>query len=239
MSLFGEIVWSDQERSLSERECQVVRRLRGAVLDAIPELLKAFITAHPATMLGTTVPRRHESVIGSGSATVLDIVLSMHVVVLADTHLKVPVEERLPPSLMRELELADLILHAGDITTATTLRSLETFAPVLAVLGNNDVTLEGTLENTLEFAIAGVQIAMIHDSGDRARRPRRMLARFPGASVVVYGHSHVPDDSDGAPGQRLFNPGSATTRRAQPCCTYGILELSDGALTSHRIEALP
>ena len=39
---------------------------------------------------------------------------------------------------MRELERADLILHAGDVTAASVLRELEACAPVEAVFGNMD-----------------------------------------------------------------------------------------------------
>ena len=62
---------------------------------------------------------------------------------------------------------------------------------------------------------------------------------FPGAAVVVYGHSHLPDDSDGVDGQRLFNPGSPTERRRAPTRSFGLLETSDGALLRHEIVALP
>jgi hypothetical protein len=79
---------------------------------------------------------------------------------------------------------------------------------------------------------------MIHDSGSRNGRAARLAARFPNADVVVYGHSHVPDDSEGLGGQRLFNPGSPTQRRAQPLRTYGVLEFADGQVRSHEIRSL-
>ena len=64
-----------------------------------------------------------------------------------------------------------------------------------------------------EFVLAGVRFAMVHDSGARVGRARRMRAWFPGADVVVYGHSHVPYDAV-EDGLHLFNPGSAGDRRA-------------------------
>lgn len=162
----------------------------------------------------------------------------MRILVLADTHLKVPVEERFAPALLEELERAELILHAGDVTTSEVLESLHAYAPVIAVLGNNDSSLIGILEPVQEFSVDGVGVAMLHDSGAAAGRPRRVHERFPNAAIVIYGHSHVPDDSVGVSGQRLFNPGSPTKRRAQPFCTYGLLEISDGAVIEHRIEPL-
>jgi predicted phosphodiesterase len=65
-----------------------------------------------------------------------------------------------------------------------------------------------------------------------------MRRRFPGADVVVFGHSHIPVDEPGIDGQRLFNPGSATQRRGQPAHTMGVLEISDGRLTAHRLIVL-
>jgi predicted phosphodiesterase len=42
----------------------------------------------------------------------------------------------------------------------------------------------------------------------------------------------------GIEGQRLFNPGSATERRAQPRHTYGVLDLDAGRVAAHAIVAL-
>lgn len=62
-----------------------------------------------------------------------------------------------------------------------------------------------------------------------------MRRQFPGCDLVVYGHSHIPDDSVGLDGQRLFNPGSPTERRSQPHPTMGLLELDGGAVVRHDI----
>jgi putative phosphoesterase len=115
------------------------------------------------------------------------------------------------------------------------LDALEARAPTWAVLGNNDHGLEGRLPATIELDLAGVRIAMVHDSGARNGREARMARRFPGAAVVVFGHSHDPIDVLGIGDQRLFNPGSPTQRRRQPKPSYGLLELGDGAVVDHRI----
>jgi hypothetical protein len=106
---------------------------------------------------------------------------------------------------------------------------------VHAVLGNNDAALVGTLPDGLELELAGVRIAMVHDSGARTGRERRMHRWFPDAQVVVFGHSHEPVDAEGVDGQRLFNPGSAVQRRHQPHRTVGRLELADGHIVGHEI----
>jgi len=155
--------------------------------------------------------------------------------VLADTHMRPGVQRRLPDSVYAELDRADVVLHAGDVLTQDLLDELSGFAPVHAVLGNNDIELFGTLPDTRLLEIEGVRVGMVHDSGLTAGRERRMRRLFPAADVVVFGHSHAPLDTVGIDGQRLFNPGSPTQRRAQPRCTYGVLELVDGAIDAHRI----
>ena len=45
---------------------------------------------------------------------------------------------RLPEECVRQLEAADLILHAGDVVAAPVLDELRELAPVEAVYGNMD-----------------------------------------------------------------------------------------------------
>ena len=134
-----------------------------------------------------------------------------------------------------QVEACDAVLHAGDVVTADLLDALRARRPVHAVLGNNDHALLGVLPDRLELELGGVRVAMVHDSGARAGRERRMRRWFPGAQVVVFGHSHEPVDAEGVDGQRLFNPGSAVQRRRQPRRTVGVLELSGGRVVRHEI----
>lgn len=161
------------------------------------------------------------------------------VAVLADTHLRdAPPWRDLPAGAWRRIRRCDLVLHAGDVLDEGILRRLEDAAPTHAVLGNNDVDLVGRLPPTLELELAGVRVAMIHDSGDRSGRARRMGRRFPDADLVVFGHSHIPWDEVGERGQVLFNPGSPTTRRSQPTHTMGELELAEGRILARRLVDL-
>ncbi len=124
-------------------------------------------------------------------------------------------------------EAAAAVLHAGDVVHPAVLEALRERAPVHAVLGNNDHALRAHLPETLELDLAGVRVAMIHDSGVAAGRGRRMQRRVPAAHVVVFGHSHDPliEQTDGP---LLVNPGSPTQRRRQPVQTVAMLELADG-----------
>ncbi|WP_307868438.1 metallophosphoesterase family protein [Umezawaea beigongshangensis] len=141
-----------------------------------------------------------------------------------------------PPSVAEHLRGADLILHAGDVCTAGVLDELAGFAPVRVVLGNNDgpdVAAWGAPES-LELEVDGLRVAMVHDSGQKTGRTRRMARRFPTADLVVFGHSHVPLDAAGD-GVRIFNPGSPTDKRRQPTGTLGVLRVARGRLTSAQI----
>lgn len=157
------------------------------------------------------------------------------IAVVSDTHAP-RFWKRLPPAVAEQLVGVDAILHAGDVCVPSVLDELAAFAPVHVVLGNNDgsdVAAWGAPE-TLELDLAGVRIAMIHDSGSKQGRARRMRQRFPDADLVVFGHSHIPWDTE-EDGQRLFNPGSPTDKRRQPRGTMGQLVIDDGRIVSATI----
>ena len=162
----------------------------------------------------------------------------MRVAVLSDTH-SPRFWKRCPPPVAAHITGADLILHAGDVCTADVLDELATYAPVQVVLGNNDradVAAWGAPE-TLELELEGLRVAMVHDSGPAAGRVARLRRRFPGADLVVFGHSHIPmDRSEDA--LRIFNPGSPTDRRRPPYGTVGELTIRDGILAVARIIEL-
>ena len=159
----------------------------------------------------------------------------MRVVVLADTH--APRRWRsCPPRVAQRLRGADLILHAGDVCTATVLEELAQYAPVVAVAGNNDgpdVAGWGATP-TAELDLDGLRVAMLHDSGPASGRLARMRRAFPRADLVVFGHSHIPLDQAGY-GLRIFNPGSPTDRRRQPRGTVAVLSIESGQLVEARI----
>jgi putative phosphoesterase len=159
----------------------------------------------------------------------------MRVAVLSDTH-ATRFWKRCPSAVASRLDGVDLILHAGDVCTVGVLEELSGWAPVRVVLGNNDggdVAAWGAPE-TVEMELAGLRVAMIHDSGPASGRAGRMRRRFPDADLVIFGHSHIPWDQT-VDGQRCFNPGSPTDRRRQPHGTMGELEIEDGRLLVARI----
>lgn len=155
---------------------------------------------------------------------------SVDVLVLSDTHLGAATLERLPAEVWEMAEVADVVLHAGDVVDGALLDALGERAVTHAVLGNNDHGLEGRLPEALELELGGVSVAMVHDSGATAGRAARLQRRFPGAQVVVFGHSHDPLVEQVPGGPLLVNPGSPTQRRRQPVHTVARLELRDGAI---------
>jgi hypothetical protein len=149
----------------------------------------------------------------------------MLISVIADTHIKAPGKD-LPERAYEWIRKSDAVIHAGDLVNNIILERLERCTPIVyAVLGNNNYGVR--LPLMAEMQLGGVPIAVIHDSGPRDGRRKRMRRQFPKARIVVYGHSHVPDCSD-EDGLLLLNPGSPTDKRRQPVYTMAILRLNDG-----------
>jgi hypothetical protein len=159
----------------------------------------------------------------------------MEVVVLADSHLTRGLSP-IGDQVLEAVAQADVVIHAGDVTSRQALEELQTMTKTYAVFGNNDHELVGILPETRLFELAGIRLALVHDSGPAKGRPTRLHRRFPEADLVIFGHSHVPMDELGIEGQILFNPGSATQRRSQPHRTFGRLHLAHGQIEQRHIE---
>ena len=150
--------------------------------------------------------------------------------VISDTHLPRRGRE-LPPLCVTRLRDADLIVHAGDLTTMAVLEELRGYGDVAAVHGNVDEeAVRRVLPARLEVALDGVPLGAIHDAGPRDGRLRRLRAVFPGVSAVIFGHSHIPLHETGAEGFQIFNPGSPTDRRRAPSHTMGLIRTDHGRL---------
>lgn len=139
---------------------------------------------------------------------------------LADTHLPKRAK-RLPDAVLRAIDDAEVVVHAGDWVDAATLDLLESRAREFhGVFGNNDGDeLRARLPEVARFRVEEVEVAVVHETGPSHRREIRMDAALPGTDLLVFGHSHIPWDSVSPAGMRLLNPGSPTDRRRQPFCT--------------------
>ena len=158
----------------------------------------------------------------------------MEVVVLSDSHLTKGIDA-IGDQVLDAVTNADVVLHAGDITSRQAFEELEVLAETYAVLGNNDHDLVGVVPKTRLLTLDGVRIGLIHDSGPTKGRAVRLHRHFPDAHLVVFGHSHIPVDALGEQDQVLFNPGSPTQRRAQPRRTFGRLHLFEGQILHREV----
>jgi len=152
------------------------------------------------------------------------------IALISDTHMPRGAR-RLPAACVEWIARADLVLHAGDFTSATTLAEIELIGPqLLAVYGNVDgEELRRRLPAERTVDAGGARIALTHDAGPAEGRLARMRRRFPEADACVFGHSHIPlhEESDGF---QIFNPGSPTERRRSPHHTMGLVRVGDGGV---------
>jgi uncharacterized protein len=162
----------------------------------------------------------------------------MLIAVLSDTHLPRGTR-RLPDECVRRIAEADLLLHAGDFSTAPVLRALESIGPPLVgVQGNVDsAELRELLPAERVVEAGGARIAILHDAGTRSGRLARMRARFGAAAeALVFGHSHMPLHEHGDDGFQIFNPGSPTERRRAPRHTMGMARVEGGEVSFELVE---
>lgn len=151
---------------------------------------------------------------------------------ISDTHMP----DRCPaltPALFDMLQDVDVLLHAGDVGELWVLDRLSAIAPVVAVHGNDETTAaQRELPYQQLIAIGGQRILLTHahypdraeelasrrdDSWEPKLERRAAMARRAGASIIVFGHTHIPmrlERSD----VLLINPGaiasgSYTTRQ--------------------------
>lgn len=139
---------------------------------------------------------------------------------LADTH------GVLDGRVLDALARCEVLVHAGDVGSASVLDDLAAITPdVYAVVGNNDVAKKwiGPAHALAQLApehaltLPGGTLVVRH--GHRVlpagRRHERLRALHPGARAIVYGHSHrrvIDDEAD----PWVLNPGAAGRAR-----TYG------------------
>lgn len=165
--------------------------------------------------------------------------MATRMLLLADTH--VPKRaKRLPEAVLRAVDEADIVVHAGDWVDEATLDLLASKARMLqGVFGNNDPgELRARLPEVARFTVEAVDVAVVHETGPSRQRESRMDEAFPDVDLLIFGHSHIPWDTVSPAGMRLLNPGSPTDRRRQPACTMMWAEI-DGATVEATLVTLP
>lgn len=152
----------------------------------------------------------------------------MHIGIVSDTHMPHR-GQKLPRALVKGLRGVDLILHAGDWTSASVISMFESLAPVDSVAGNNDgADIVKRFGRRKIIEAGGIRIGLVH--GDGAGRSTKDIAfqafRNQGVDIIIFGHSHIPYMEE-REGILLFNPGSPTDKRFQPKYSYGLLDIGE------------
>ncbi|MCQ4041169.1 metallophosphoesterase family protein [Streptantibioticus rubrisoli] len=164
----------------------------------------------------------------------------MRLLLTSDTHLPKRAK-KLPEELLAQLELADVVVHAGDwVDLATVTLFASRARRLIGVYGNNDgPELRARLPEVARAELDGLRFGVVHETGPTRGRDQRCARRFPDLDVLVFGHSHIPYDSTAPGGLRLLNPGSPTDRRRQPYCSYMTAATEPGRLAEVVLHALP
>ena len=116
----------------------------------------------------------------------------MEIAIVSDTHLPKGFR-RLPDACLERLRAADVIVHAGDLSTLAVLEQLQSYGRVVAVHGNvDDAAVRAVLPPSATLDAGGFRLAVIHDAGPSRGRLERMRRQFPEADAVIFGHSHIP-----------------------------------------------
>ena len=160
--------------------------------------------------------------------------------IVSDTHLPKRAKD-LPEAVWKEVDAADLVVHAGDWVDVSLLDALERRARhLVGVHGNNDHgVLRDRLPEVARVEVEGLRLGVVHETGPAQGRERRCSEQYADLDVLVFGHSHIPWDTTTATGLRLLNPGSPTDRRRQPFCTYLTAVVDGGRLDDVTLHRLP
>lgn len=150
--------------------------------------------------------------------------------VLSDTHL-IQADKWYRDRVQQCFADADMILHAGDLTSLSVLEPLAG-KTVHAVHGNmcGPKTRE-TLPASKIIEVGSFRIALVHGAGHMPNIEDRLYDAFAPVDCIVYGHTHRP--SCQRYGQTLLvNPGSFTATG-----TYAIIT-ADSKCLEARIHSI-
>ena len=160
--------------------------------------------------------------------------LTVEIAIISDTHLPRGAR-RLPDACVERLRAADVIVHAGDLSTLDVLEELSALGPpVVAVHGNvDDAAVRAALPATAVLEAGGARVAV--DPRRRRRAAGRLGAAAPPVPATPTRSSSATPTSrcTSAPtaGFQIFNPGSPTERRRAPHHTMGVGRAVAGTLT--------
>jgi len=161
----------------------------------------------------------------------------MRIIVLSDTHGSTSSIDKL---IALEGGRADAFIHLGDYYKDSLYLASRVSAYVFGVKGNCDL---GSNDSPVSFLeIEGVKIMYTHGHSLGVKYSLARItqhALYNGASLCLYGHTHIPDITFTA-GVTLINPGSLSSPRSftgKGVKTYAVINVSGGEF-SHSFEEI-
>jgi uncharacterized protein len=139
------------------------------------------------------------------------------------------------PEVFGALDGVTELLHAGDVGPADVLVELSAIAPIRAVYGNTDDPWRSDLVERLELTLGGIRVLVTHGHELGSPTPENLVAAYPNAEVIVYGHTHKAKVT--RVGDTLVvNPGAAGPRRFDVQPSVARLSIARGAAD---VEIIP
>ena len=145
--------------------------------------------------------------------------------IISDTH------GRLPLSVTKAFDGADLIIHAGDIGGPEIIEALEEIAPTIVVRGNMDFgewANRFSAEERIE--INKLLLVVLHDVYRFRSTPGKVAP-----DVVISGHTHRPLQEEKL-GVLYINPGSAGYPKFGQPATVALLQINGDSVKAHFLE---
>lgn len=141
------------------------------------------------------------------------------------------------PEVFAALAGVSQIFHAGDVGPPDVLAELATIAPIRAVYGNTDAPGRPDLEERIDVTIGGVRILVTHGHELGSPNPNTLVKMYPGAKVIVYGHTHKQQLTKAA-GLVVVNPGAAGAQRFKLMPSVAKLYIRNGKADAEIIPLL-
>ena len=147
----------------------------------------------------------------------------MKIGIISDTH------GHVPNAVHDALAGADHILHAGDVGPMEVITELESIAPVSAVRGNTDYSIQLPQTHIQSFVSQKFLVHHIVDLPVPSQLVRVAITDEQ-PNVVVFGHTHMPynEHHDGV---LFLNPGSASNPRGSSAPSVAIVECNEFGLS--------
>lgn len=111
-----------------------------------------------------------------------------NILLLSDTH------GYLDESILRHIQAADEVWHAGDIGGTAVSDKISSLKPIRAVYGNiDDDKTRIIFPEHLYFTCEGLKVLMIHIAGNPGKynpKVKALLHHYP-VDLLICGHSHI------------------------------------------------